>query len=104
MLTVNLALSGLAVGAVAALSGVGLLVTYRLTGVLNVAQGALATVAAYLVWALVFVCANFLVNSRMGAAIGEMLRSAFMAMVNLLRGGLIPGYCEYQAASLSQAP
>ena len=50
MLTLNLALAGLGIGSIAALAGVGLLVTYRLTGVLNLAFGAIAMTAAYLLW------------------------------------------------------
>ncbi|GGV24890.1 hypothetical protein GCM10010495_45750 [Kitasatospora herbaricolor] len=54
-LAVDLALAGLAVGSAAALSGVGLVVTHRATGVLNLAQGAQATATAYLLRELVVV-------------------------------------------------
>jgi branched-chain amino acid transport system permease protein len=50
VLSLNYALAGLGLGAIAALSGVGLLVTYRATGVFNVAHGAIAMMAAYLFW------------------------------------------------------
>jgi branched-chain amino acid transport system permease protein len=50
--TLNLALAGLGIGAVAALAGLGLLVTYRATGVFNVAFGAIAVFAAYVNWSL----------------------------------------------------
>ncbi|WP_328679555.1 ATP-binding cassette domain-containing protein [Streptomyces sp. NBC_00322] len=46
-LTYDLTLAGLAVGSAAALTGIGLIVTYRATGVLNLAQGAIAMVCAY---------------------------------------------------------
>ncbi|KOG85146.1 ABC transporter permease, partial [Streptomyces varsoviensis] len=46
-LTYELTLAGLAVGSAAALTGIGLIVTYRATGVLNLAHGALAMVTAY---------------------------------------------------------
>ncbi|MEV6396956.1 ATP-binding cassette domain-containing protein [Streptomyces sp. NPDC051907] len=46
-LTYDLALAGLAVGSAAALTGIGLIVTYRATGVLNLAHGAIAMVCAY---------------------------------------------------------
>ncbi|MCQ4083251.1 branched-chain amino acid ABC transporter permease/ATP-binding protein [Streptomyces sp. RB6PN25] len=46
-LTVDLTLAGIAVGGAAALTGIGLVVTYRATGVLNLAHGAIATVTAY---------------------------------------------------------
>ncbi|MER7174250.1 branched-chain amino acid ABC transporter permease/ATP-binding protein [Streptomyces mesophilus] len=47
-LTWDLTLAGLAVGSAAALTGIGLIVTYRATGVLNFAHGAVAMVCAYL--------------------------------------------------------
>jgi branched-chain amino acid transport system permease protein len=53
VLTLQLALAGLAFGSVAALSGIGLVVTYRATGVFNLAHGAVATFLAYLHWELV---------------------------------------------------
>ena len=53
LLTLQLALAGLAFGSVAALSGIGLVVTYRATGVFNLAHGALATFLAYVHWELV---------------------------------------------------
>ena len=46
-LVLDLALAGVAVGSAAALSGIGLVVCYRATGVLNFAQGAIAMVSAY---------------------------------------------------------
>jgi branched-chain amino acid transport system permease protein len=49
----DLAVAGLGTGAVAALSGLGVLATYRVTGVLNVAFGAVGMFAAYLTRALV---------------------------------------------------
>ncbi|MER5635638.1 ABC transporter permease [Kitasatospora sp. NPDC002227] len=52
-LAVDLALAGLTVGSAAALSGIGLVVTHRATGVLNLAQGAQAMATAYLLRHLV---------------------------------------------------
>ena len=49
----DLAVAGLGTGAVAALSGLGVLATYRVTGVLNVAFGAIGMLGAYLLRALV---------------------------------------------------
>ncbi|WP_217209033.1 ATP-binding cassette domain-containing protein [Streptomyces sp. AC550_RSS872] len=46
-LTYDLTLAGLSVGSAAALTGIGLVVTYRATGVLNFAHGAIAMVCAY---------------------------------------------------------
>jgi branched-chain amino acid transport system permease protein len=53
MLALNYAFAGLALGAIAALSGVGLIITYRATGVFNIAQGAIAMISAYVFWQLV---------------------------------------------------
>lgn len=44
--------SGLGVGAVYALSGVGLVVLYRSSGVLNFAFGALGALGAYVAWSM----------------------------------------------------
>ncbi|HEY9369780.1 ABC transporter permease, partial [Streptomyces sp.] len=46
-LTYELTLAGLAIGSAAALTGIGLIVTYRATGVLNLAHGAIAMICAY---------------------------------------------------------
>ncbi|MFJ7076757.1 ATP-binding cassette domain-containing protein [Streptomyces sp. NPDC098781] len=46
-LTYDLTLAGLSIGGAAALTGIGLVVTYRATGVLNFAHGAIAMVCAY---------------------------------------------------------
>ncbi|MFE5797719.1 ATP-binding cassette domain-containing protein [Streptomyces sp. NPDC056503] len=54
-LTYELTLAGLAVGSAAALTGIGLIVTHRATGVLNLAHGALAMVCAYVLRQLVVV-------------------------------------------------
>ncbi|MER7924352.1 ATP-binding cassette domain-containing protein [Streptomyces sp. NPDC096057] len=45
--TYDLTLAGLSVGSAAALTGIGLIVTFRATGVLNFAHGAIAMVCAY---------------------------------------------------------
>ncbi|MFF5304384.1 ATP-binding cassette domain-containing protein [Streptomyces sp. NPDC013161] len=45
--TYDLTLAGLSIGSAAALTGIGLIVTYRATGVLNFAHGAIAMVCAY---------------------------------------------------------
>ncbi|MCX5597912.1 ATP-binding cassette domain-containing protein [Streptomyces phaeochromogenes] len=54
-LTYDLTLAGLSVGSAAALTGIGLVVTHRATGVLNFAHGAIAMVCAYLLWQLTVV-------------------------------------------------
>ena len=53
MIGIDLALAGIAVGAVAALAGLGVLVTYRTTGVFNLASGGMAMIAAYALWQMV---------------------------------------------------
>jgi branched-chain amino acid transport system permease protein len=50
VLYLQLALAGVASGSIAALSGLGLVLTYRATGVFNFAHGAVAMFVAYLLW------------------------------------------------------
>jgi len=50
VLTVDLALAGLGVGAIAALAAVGMITSYRATGVFNLSFGAIAMIVAYLLW------------------------------------------------------
>lgn len=52
MLYLQLALAGVASGSIAALSGIGLVLTYRATGVFNFAHGAVAMFIAYVLWQL----------------------------------------------------
>ncbi|MFJ5831350.1 ATP-binding cassette domain-containing protein [Streptomyces sp. NPDC093089] len=52
-LTYELTLAGLAIGSAAALTGIGLVVTHRATGVLNLAHGAVAMICAYVLRQLV---------------------------------------------------
>ena len=52
MLTLQLAAAGLASGSIAALSGIGLLITYRATGVFNLAHFTIGLFAAYVLWQL----------------------------------------------------
>jgi branched-chain amino acid transport system permease protein len=47
---VALAITGIGPGAIAALSGMGIILTYRATGVFNFAQGTIATLVGYLYW------------------------------------------------------
>ncbi|WP_322755247.1 ABC transporter permease [Frankia sp. Cas3] len=48
MTSIDLAFAGVSIGAIAALSGIGLLITYRTNGVLNIAQGGIAALVAYI--------------------------------------------------------
>ncbi len=52
MIWLQLTLAGITSGAIAALSGVGLVLTYRATGVFNFAHGAVAMFVAYALWQL----------------------------------------------------
>ena len=45
--------SGLALGGVYSLSGVGMVVLYRTTGVLNLAFGAVGAMGAFIAWSLI---------------------------------------------------
>lgn len=42
--------------------------------------------------AMAFLAANFIVNSRAGQAVAEGITQAFMNLLEILRGGLIPGF------------
>jgi branched-chain amino acid transport system permease protein len=53
VLAANLAFAGLAIGCVAALIGIGLIATYRLTGVFNLGFGSIAMLVAFLLWQMV---------------------------------------------------
>ena len=53
MFALELAAAGVAFGCIAALSGLGLLITYKGTGVFNLAHGAMAMFVAYVHWQLV---------------------------------------------------
>jgi branched-chain amino acid transport system permease protein len=46
----QLGLAGVATGSIAALSGLGLVLTYRATGIFNFAHGAVAMFVAYILW------------------------------------------------------
>jgi branched-chain amino acid transport system permease protein len=46
------AVAGLSLGSLAALAGLGVVLTYQATGIFNLAQGAIATFAAYVYWQL----------------------------------------------------
>jgi branched-chain amino acid transport system permease protein len=49
---VGVVVNGIAFGAVSSLSAIGLVLTYKTTGVFNFAHGAIALLAAYLLWQL----------------------------------------------------
>lgn len=53
MIYLQLALAGVTAGSIAALSGLGIILTYRATGVFNFAHGAVAMFVAYVLWQLV---------------------------------------------------
>ncbi|ADP83846.1 ABC transporter permease [Pseudofrankia inefficax] len=79
MASIDLAIAGLAIGAIAALSGIGLLVTYRTNGVLNLAQGGIATLIAYVyremavVWGLPVWLSAVLALAVLSPGIGVLL-------------------------------
>src|SRR3954451_12371416 len=51
-LVFQFAITGIGPGAIAALSGMGLVLTYRATGVFNFSQGTIATFVGYCYWEL----------------------------------------------------
>lgn len=69
--------SGLAVGSLYALGGIGLVVLYRATGVLNLAAGAIGAVAVMVAWQLVQWGIFAPLAWVMGLALGPMLATAY---------------------------
>ncbi|MEV6754126.1 ATP-binding cassette domain-containing protein [Streptomyces sp. NPDC051214] len=89
-LSYDLTLAGLAVGSAAALTGIGLIVTYRATGVLNFAHGAIAMICAYVLrqltvewnWPLPLAAAVTLL--LIAPAIGLLLEKAVFRPLSIL--------------------
>jgi branched-chain amino acid transport system permease protein len=73
--------TGLALGGVYALSGVGMVVLYRATGVLNLAFGAVGAMGALIAWELVN-------NSSLPDWVGYLVCIAFGGVVTLAYGAL----------------
>ena len=74
-------MTGLALGGVYALSGVGMVVLYRATGVLNLAFGAVGAMGALVAWELVN-------NSSVPDWVGYLVCIAFGGVVTLAYGAL----------------
>jgi ABC-type branched-subunit amino acid transport system ATPase component/branched-subunit amino acid ABC-type transport system permease component len=81
-------IAGLTTGSVYGLAGVGLVLTYKTSGVFNFAQGALATVAAYLFYALfvqhgmAWPLAGFICVFVLGPVLGLLLEILARALAN----------------------
>ena len=73
--------NGLAVGAIYALSGLGLVVLYRATGVLNLAYGAIGAAGAMLAWQLM--------HAGSPEALGWLAAIATATALSLLYGRLV---------------
>jgi branched-chain amino acid transport system permease protein len=73
--------TGLALGGVYALSGVGMVVLYRATGVLNLAFGAVGAMGALIAWEIVN-------NSSLPDWVGYLVCVAFGGVVTLVYGAL----------------
>ena len=69
--------SGMAVGSLYALGGIGLVVLYRATGVLNLASGAIGTASAMVAWQLVQWGIFAPVAWILGLALGVLLAVAY---------------------------
>lgn len=89
-LSYDLTLAGLAVGSAAALTGIGLIVTYRATGVLNFAHGAIAMVCAYVLrqltveWNWPLPLATAVTLLLIAPAIGLLLEKAVFRPLSIL--------------------
>jgi len=81
-------IAGLTTGSVYGLAGVGLVLTYKTSGVFNFAQGALATVAAYLFYTLhvqhglAWPLAGFICVLVLGPVLGLLLEILARALAN----------------------
>ncbi|RFU87077.1 ATP-binding cassette domain-containing protein [Streptomyces triticagri] len=91
-LSYDLTLAGIGVGSAAALTGIGLIVTYRATGVLNLAHGAIAMVCAYVLrqltveWGLPLWCGALLTLLVVAPGIGLLLERAVFRPLAVLGG------------------
>lgn len=89
-LSYDLTLAGLAVGSAAALTGIGLIVTYRATGVLNFAHGAIAMICAYVLrqltveWNWPLPAATAVTLLLIAPAIGLLLEKAVFRPLSVL--------------------
>jgi branched-chain amino acid transport system permease protein len=81
-------ISGLGIGAAYALSGVGLIVLYRATGVLNFAYGALGALSAYITWALI--------NRGLAPLVAGLAGIGAATLGSYLYGGLIAPRLAYR--------
>ncbi len=81
-LTIQLVVDGIIIGAVYAVVGLGVVIVFRTTNVLNFSQGAVATIAGYLAWNLmegsglpygVALVVAMLVGGLLGLAIGALV-------------------------------
>lgn len=92
----DLAVAGLGTGAVAALSGLGVIATYRVTGVLNVAFGAIGMLGAYLTRALV------LDLHLPGLLAGLLVVGVVAPLLGLLLEGAVFGPLQTRAADAAR--
>lgn len=81
-------IAGLGTGAVYALSGVGLVVLYRATGVLNFAFGAIGALSAFVAWALI--------NGGYPVALGVIAGIAAATFASFVYGGAIAPLLAYR--------
>lgn len=75
-------ITGLALGGVYAVSGVGMVVLYRTTGVLNLAFGAVGAMGAFVAWELMN-------NTSLPDAVGIVAGIAFGGTITLLYGSVL---------------
>lgn len=74
---IQLIIAGLGAGAIYALAALGIIVSYRVSGVVNFAQGAIAMAGAYVSW-------DLNVHAGMPTAVAFVLALAFSALLGLL--------------------
>ncbi|HAN23743.1 MAG: branched-chain amino acid ABC transporter permease [Microbacterium sp.] len=88
--------AGLVIGSVYALSGVGVLVLYRTTGVLNFAHGAIGALAAMLLWQLVPTQGRL--QPAIGIAVCILIAAAAALLFGLLAGPYLARIDELRKA------
>ncbi|MCK9920184.1 MULTISPECIES: branched-chain amino acid ABC transporter permease [Microbacterium] len=88
--------AGLVIGSVYALSGVGVLVLYRTTGVLNFAHGAIGALAAMLLWQLIPTQGRL--QPAIGIAVCILIAAAAALLFGLLAGPYLARIDELRKA------
>ena len=88
-------LAGIVIGSLYALSGVGMLVLYRTTGVLNFGYGALGAAAAMIAWQLI----ESLLQPLLALVLGVLVAAALSFLFGLIAGPFLARTTELAKAT-----